>query len=73
MTEWISVKDRLPELRAGVLMYFGIGKNMEAGYMCDVDEDKTKWCAYADEGYYTYCEPSHWMPLPEPPGDAANA
>ena len=67
--EWISVKDRLPEMEANVLMYFAPDKNMAAGFMCDVDEDRTMWCAYTDGGFYTDCdfEPTHWMPLPEPP------
>ena len=38
---WISVADRLPEMKADVLMYFEGDKNMTAGFMCDIDEDKT--------------------------------
>lgn len=65
--EWISVKDRLPDKQADVLMLFG--HNMAVGFWYDGDEDVTFWCAYADNGYYTDCdaEPTHWMPLPEPP------
>lgn len=68
-SSWISLNDRLPEMKADVLMYFNIEKNMAVGFLCDIDEDKTMWCAYTDDGYYTDCdfEPTHWMPLPEPP------
>ena len=67
--EWISVKDRLPEMTVDVLLYFPIEKNMAVGFLCDVDEDRTMWCAYTDDGFYTSCdyEPTHWMPLPQPP------
>ena len=66
---WISLEDRLPEMKADVLMYFAECKNMAVGFMCDMDEDRTMWCSYSDDGWYTDCdyEPSHWMPLPEPP------
>lgn len=70
---WISVKDAIPEMKADVLVYFPIEKNMAVGFLCDIDEDKTMWCAYTDDGYYTDCdfEPTHWMPLPEPPKEEA--
>ena len=66
--QWISVKDRLPEKKSDVLMLFEFG-NMAVGYWHDGDEDCTFWCAYTDDGFYTDCdsEPTHWMPLPEPP------
>lgn len=69
MAEWISVKDRLPECGVSVLIHFKSGLNMAAGFLQDVDEDRTMWCAYTDDGFYADCdyEPSHWMPLPEPP------
>lgn len=65
---WISVSERLPEKTADVLMMFEHG-NMAVGYWHDGDEHVTYWCAYTDDGYYTDCdsEPTHWMPLPEPP------
>ena len=66
---WISVKDRLPELKTDVLMYFAECKNMAVGFMCDRDEDRTMWCTYSDDGWYTDCdyEPLYWMPLPQSP------
>ena len=67
--KWIPVAERLPSLHDDVLMYFKDDDNMAAGYLDDVDEDRSMWCAYSDGGYYTDCdyEPTHWMPLPEPP------
>lgn len=70
MSEWVSVKDRLPEKMADVLMYFREG-NMTVGFWYDGDEHITFWSSYTDGGYYTDCdsEPTHWMPLSEPPKD----
>ena len=68
-SKWIPVTERLPSLHEDVLMYFKDDDNMAVGYLDDVDEDRTMWSAYSDGGYYTDCdfEPTHWMPLPEPP------
>lgn len=67
--QWIPVTERLPEMKTDVLMYFRDDKNAKAGFLCDVDEDRSMWCAYTDGGFYTDCdyEPTHWMPLPNPP------
>ena len=51
--EWISTKDRLPELEKEVLVYDSFG-NMYIGLITD------GW-----KGLYV----THWMPLPEPPKD----
>lgn len=61
---WIPVTDRLPDREEDVLMMFETGI-ITGGFICDSDT----WCAYADGEYYTDCtsNPTHWMPLPEPP------
>lgn len=66
--EWISVKERLPECKESVLMYFDTG-NMAVGYWFEKDEDLSFWSAWTDDGWFADCdcEPLYWMPLPEPP------
>ena len=73
MSEWISVKNRLPEQGEDVLMAFWCEENeynnMAVGFLVGTDEHMTMWAAYTDEAFYTDCDatPTHWMPLPEPP------
>ncbi len=65
---WIPVTETLPEDGVYVL---GRYKNNEMAVVCvfDHDEDITFWRAQTDEGWEADCdtEPTHWMPLPEPP------
>lgn len=65
---WIPVTERLPEDGVYVL---GRYKNNEMAVVSvlDHDEDFTFWRAQTDEGWEADCdtEPTHWMPLPEPP------
>lgn len=58
MSEWISVKDRLPKELREVMFYDG--EEMWIGYRLG-----GLWC----EDYFTFKESkiTHWMPLPEPP------
>ena len=61
MTEWISVKDRLPERRKKVYIY-----PFEAVAMLDcmdrwVDDDTRL------AGQTEYRNPTHWQTLPDPP------
>ena len=64
MSEWISVKDRLPPVAEWsgdrVLVYTEEGYIHEGLYE---GEKFDEWIdKYFDSGYVT-----HWMPLPEPP------
>lgn len=70
MSEWISVKDRLPPMYHMVLI---TGKNSAGGSFGVIkgshDGDKGQWYR---EDIGQYAEPrgdtvTHWMPLPEPP------
>ena len=60
MSEWISVKDRLPENDSCILIYDGdVGICIYyKGKFQDFDEN-----GYPFEKRYV----THWMPLPEPP------
>lgn len=61
MSEWISVKDRLPEGYKDVLVCF----ENSSGYHVDITfySDKLDY----GEGWYLTADITHWMPLPEPP------
>lgn len=59
--EWISVKDRLPEADKTVLVY-------EDDDMCFAYYSKMYKCWVS---YGIACEPTHWMPLSEPPKEDA--
>ena len=64
--EWISVKDRLPEVSEDILAW-GPEGDVELGFLSQVDIDNGHpenggWCDF----YFTV---THWMPLPEPPPD----
>lgn len=58
MKTWISVNDRMPDKDEHVLVAF------DDGFIATVStDDLGDWELWADSG-----EPTHWMPLPEPPG-----
>lgn len=63
--KWISVKKRLPDNFAHVLIYFKKGGMIIGHYSPNVNQWKNKdneWCDYDIN-----CPVTHWMPLPEPP------
>jgi hypothetical protein len=66
MSEWISVKDRLPEVNQPVLLWHGSYGVIYGGL-----DDEGEWCGnYGGKfqpAILPYNNPSHWMPLPEPP------
>ena len=66
--EWIPVSERLPEKNRSALVYFDSG-NMAVGYWYDKDECISFWQIWTDDGWVSDadCEPTHWMPLPQPP------
>lgn len=79
MSEWISVKERLPSEKSRCLVYIR-AHNKWRGYMktvwftpCyegveDHLQGKKMWYDYDSEyGDYKIRDVTHWMPLPEPP------
>lgn len=55
MSEWISVKDRLPEKDEYVLCFCNIGDGFQAIFH------------YGKERKFNGTAVTHWMPLPKPP------
>lgn len=64
MSEWTSVKDRLP----------GVGKNVRMKVEINGNEfvwEGLIWQSPCPESleYIDFPSPTHWMPLPEPPNE----
>lgn len=71
MSEWISVKDRLPE-RAGLdddMTEYVIvcEKSSTGGYVSVCGYEKDGWSDWDNFGTIDPKRITHWMPLPEPP------
>lgn len=67
MSEWISVKDRLPKMKSCVLAVNQFGE-MSVSYR------EKRWKGEPERWYMSQAEvyefiPTHWMPLPEAPKD----
>lgn len=60
MSEWISVKERLPEPLANILCYFANEHRTDISWM-----DHSGYFAFEE----SYGKVTHWMPLPPPPGE----
>lgn len=67
MTEWISVKDRLPQAKEMVLAYEAAFDSMSMAFRLPNTEE------FINVGdYYTLDAVTHWMPLPKPPKETHN-
>ena len=65
MSEWISVKDRLPEHDEKVIAYYGFG-DCNLRFVSTLDyyaHDPNPHWQHESTGLIV----THWMPLPEPP------
>lgn len=60
MSEWISVKERLPEKNTKVLCYFKYEPNTPDVICENVYYGSGRWMSESSKV-------THWMPLPEPP------
>ena len=65
MTDWISVKDRMPEKEGRYLVYAPGTNNMGEIIMRIIPHRDNKYIR--DESTIT-----HWMPLPAPPKEVHN-
>lgn len=69
-SKWIPVTERLPELGKYVMVYGNRG-GIYTAYLSRYwpDSDYIAWHKLNSKNHH--CEPTHWMPLPEPPkGDS---
>lgn len=70
---WVSVEDRLPEIKKDVLLYYTIphkdGKYeyYEVGFLDSVTNGGTYKHAEWRSKEYDVIKPTHWRPLPAPP------
>ena len=64
MSDWISVKDRLPEFSEPVLVFYGYESYCVATLMRYHSRNGSTW--YMPDKWLPG-PPTHWMPLPEPP------
>lgn len=79
MSEWISVKDRMPTKYPVLICFlepfFGsFSTEVDVGFYDDPEDydDKSsakEWCFWRDERKVLGGWVTHWMPLPAPPKD----
>ena len=69
MSEWISVKDRLPEGEEDVLVCLTSKELVVGAFVETPISDDRLWMLSHGEDFYAFssCGVTHWMPLPEPP------
>lgn len=70
--DWIPVEEKMPPEDKWILLYNGhwrgVGKYNHDEYFEPNDEDGFKSPEWSDEtGDFINPDPTHWMPLPEPP------
>ena len=71
MTDWISVKDRLPPVNQNILFYNG-KKEVRYGFYRPEPSPVDNWATpdsiwINDLSYNEIGTASYWMPLPKPP------
>lgn len=69
--DWISVKERLPEVWADIIFFTSSSRLVWEGQLTDEEV----WRSVATDGYndpvvsvpHDYEDVTHWMPMPKPP------
>lgn len=80
MSDWISVKDRLPERNGEYLVatkFLGRRMVMMMSFATDLYEIEKRdfpkhgpgWYGHGEVGFYEWVGVTHWMLLPEVPND----
>ena len=71
MSEWISVKERLPESQADVLVvaFWHEHRQTMIGWHSDMGK---KWRVVTSHGEREPGGVTHWMPLPDPPKEGCD-
>lgn len=67
MTDWISVKDRLPDFGTKVLTYSKFGHISDRILNKHVNANGAELLFFSPDGMQPGRDITHWMPLPEPP------
>lgn len=72
MSEWISVKDRLPQRHqmGSIFIVALYNKKTDESFVKPLHYIMDEWFSTLDEEPLNYrYKVTHWMPLPEPPKD----
>jgi hypothetical protein len=66
--DWISVKDKLPAMHEGVLIFLDCGcVGVGERFRPELKSVSHKWLWLANGSWLDEGDVTHWMPLPEPP------
>lgn len=77
--EWVSVKERLPELGprqiTGVtygddVLFMENDGDIHLGYLCENDDGRLAWFSKSNREIKRWDAITHWQPLPQPPKTA---
>jgi len=62
LPQWISVSERMPAVDERVLIYHAAAEWVSIG-----NRRPTGDCHWVSDAFAELDDPTHWMPLPEPP------